>query len=164
MKIYTKTGDQLMTSTKIGRVYKSDLIIEVEGTLDEAETAISFAKCEVKNPEVKEILKSITSEMFSFGGDFLGYSSGKITESSVKHLEDLIDFYQEKLEKTNDFVTPGEHEAAASIHMARVTVRRLERRIVAYGKEHEVSSVLLQYINRLSDLLFTLARWVEVNE
>ena len=163
MRIYTKTGDHLMTSTKIGRVYKSDLIIEVEGTLDEVETALSLAKCETKDETIKGILANLTKEMFDFGGDFLGYSNGKITEEKVENLEKIIDSYQEKLEKTNNFVTPGENTESAFIHSARVTVRRLERRVVAYGRENEVSDVLLEYVNRLSDLLFTLARWVEVN-
>lgn len=163
MKIYTKSGDKLTTSTKIGRVYKNDLIIEVEGTLDEAETTISLAKTQVKNEEVKTILGDLVNELFSFGGDLIGYSVDKINSENVNKLEQLIDFYQEKLDKVNDFVTPGKSQEGAFIHLARVTVRRLERRVVAYARENEVREELLQYINRLSDLLFTLARWVDLN-
>lgn len=163
MKIYTKSGDNLTTSTKIGRVYKSDLIIEVEGCLDEAETTISLAKANVKDNEVKDILANLSKELFSFGGDLIGYSVDKITLDNVDKIEKLIDFYQEKLDKVNDFVTPGETKDGAFIHLARVNVRRLERRVVEYAKEAEVKEILLQYVNRLSDLLFTLARWVDLN-
>lgn len=160
MKIYTKTGDNLFTTTNKGKVYKSSLIIEIEGTLDEVETTLSLARCKVSDDKVKEILANLTNEMFSFGSDFLGYSTGKITKDSVTNLENTIDLYQEKLEKIDQFVTPST-EASAFIHLARVTVRRLERRIVRYALDNKVEDILLQYVNRLSDLLFTLARWVE---
>lgn len=163
MAIYTKSGDNLLTDAKEGRVYKSDLIIEIEGTLDEAETSLALAKCEVAKTEIRDILLNIIKELFDFGSDLLGYSKGLITTDVVSNLEGLIDTYQNDLKDINKFVIPGETKEGALIHTSRVTIRRLERRIVEYAKENEVSKVLLEYINRLSDLLFTLARWVDEN-
>lgn len=163
MKIYTKAGDNLQTTTKIGKVYKSDLIIEIEGTLDEVETVLAVAKAKATNKKMHDLLNDLIKEMFNFGSDFLGYSKDTINSDSIKHLEDLIDLYQEKLPKTSEFIIPGENETSAFIHLARVNVRKLERRIVEYAINNSVNSNLLSYINRLSDLLFVLARSVELN-
>ena len=90
MAIYTKSGDNLLTDAKEGRVYKSDLIIEIEGTLDEAETSLALAKCEVAKTEIRDILLNIIKELFDFGSDLLGYSKGLITTDVVSNLEGLI--------------------------------------------------------------------------
>lgn len=164
MKIYTKSGDKMQTTTFKGRVYKDDLVIEVEGTLDEATTTLAFAKANNSDEEICKILNDLINKMFAFGSEFLGYTKDKITSDDVSELEKIIDEYSLKMEKNNDFIVPGQNVRSASIHLARVTIRRLERRIVRYYRENSMdgNNILLQFINRLSDLLFTLGKWEDL--
>lgn len=164
MKIYTKTGDNMQTTTFKGRVYKDDLVIEVEGVLDEVTTTLAFALSSNQDKEIKELLENLIQKMFVYGSELLGYTNGKITIDDVLFLEKIIDEYTEKMTSHNEFIVPGKNIRSASIHLARTTVRRLERRIVAYFREEKKeNAILLQFINRLSDLLFTIGKWEDLH-
>lgn len=164
MKIYTKSGDKMQTTTFKGRVYKDDLVIEVEGVLDEVTTTLAFALSTNTNEKIKALLENLIKKMFAYGSELLGYTNGKITEEDVLFLEKTIDEYSEKMASHNEFIIPGKNLRSASIHLARTTVRRLERRIVAYFREEKKDNeILLQFINRLSDLLFTLGKWEDLH-
>ena len=159
MKIYTKSGDKLQTTTYKGRVYKSDLIIEVEGSLDEATSYLALARASASKEDTKVILEKVIKKLFSLGNEFIGYTKDVIKEEDVLELENIIDSFDGKFERKKEFVIPGKTIGGANIHIARTAVRRLERRMVAYGLENEVKDVLYKYVNRLSDLLFTLGEW-----
>ena len=159
MKIYTKSGDKLQTTTFKGRVYKSDLVIEVEGSLDEATSYLALARTCASKDDTKEILEKVIKKLFSLGSDFLGYTKEEVKESDVLELENIIDSFENKIERKKEFVIPGKTVGGANVHIARTSVRRLERRMVAYGLENEVNEVLYKYVNRLSDLLFILGEW-----
>lgn len=164
MKIYTKTGDNMQTTTFKGRVYKDDLVIEVEGVLDEVTTTLAFALSSNQDKKIKELLENLIQKMFVYGSELLGYTNGKITIDDVLFLEKIIDEYTEKMVSHNEFIVPGKNIRSASIHLARTTVRRLERRIVAYFREEKKeNAILLQFINRLSDLLFTIGKWEDLH-
>lgn len=162
MKIYTKGGDKLQTTTFKGRVYKSDFVIEVEGALDEATTFLALARVNANDEDVKSILEAVIKKMFSLGSDLLGYTKNSVKEEDVFKLEQIIDLYSSKMESKKEFIIPGQTIGGANVHVARTMVRRLERRIVAYALENEISEVILKYINRLSDLLFTLGKWEDM--
>lgn len=166
MKIYTRNGDKMKTTTFKGQVYKSDLVIEVEGTLDEATTVLAFARANNTDKDIKDILEKLINKMFVFGSEFLGYTSNKLTSNDTLELENIIDKYSEKMEKSNDFIVPGQNVRSASIHLARTTIRRLERRVVAYYREYEDerNDTLLMFINRISDLLFILGKWEDLHQ
>lgn len=159
MKIYTKSGDKLQTTTYKGRVYKSDLIIEVEGSLDEATSYLALARASAIKEDTKVILEKVIKKLFSLGSEFIGYTKDVIKEEDVLELENIIDSFDGKFERKKEFVIPGKTVGGANVHIARTAVRRLERRMVAYGLENEVKDVLYKYVNRLSDLLFTLGEW-----
>lgn len=164
MKIYTKSGDNMQTTTFKGRVYKDELVIEVEGVLDEVTTVLAFAASCNENNEIKSLLENLIQKMFAYGSELLGYTNGKITLEDVESLEKIIDEYSEKMVSYKEFIVPGKNLRSASIHLARTTVRRLERRIVAYFREeNKENAVLLQFINRLSDLLFTIGKWEDLH-
>lgn len=168
MKIYTKTGDNLQTTTFKGRVYKNDSVIELEGTLDEATTSLALARTFVKDNDIKNLLEKIILKMFDLGSEILGYTKDKVTLLDSEEFEKIIDEYSQKMESQKSFIIPGTTKSGAFIHTARTNVRRLERRIVDYALENSVSQNnfvsqnILKYINRLSDLLFTLGKWEDL--
>lgn len=162
MKIYTKTGDMLTTSTIKDRVSKDDLIIECLGTIDEASSTIMLAANFVQKEDVKEILIELVKDLFDLSGDILKVKDRpSVNAIKVSRLEEWIDYYQERVPEIHGFILPGTTIACSHIHLARTVVRRLERRLVKYGKNNNLYSENFQYINRLSDLLFTLARYME---
>lgn len=162
MKIYTKTGDDLTTSTITKRVYKDDEIIECIGTIDELSASLMVASNNTGKQEIKIILVDIVKDLFGLAADLLRFKDEiAITNDKVKKLEDLIDKYQEKLPSLTDFILPGTTISSSYLHLARTVARRLERRIVTYGRKENVNQEIFQYINRLSDLIFVLARYVE---
>ena len=169
MKIYTKTGDKGTTSLIYGsRVAKNDIRVEAYGTCDEANSAIGLALsyCEVTDFEGKSMLISsyhkIQTTLFHVGAE-LATPEGKevkwkVAASDVKELEVLIDQWEDELPQLQNFILPGGHSAGAAFHVARTVVRRAERLAVVLGEE--VNPSVLAYLNRLSDLLFVTARYV----
>ena len=161
MKIYTKTGDNLTTSIITERVDKDDLRIEVEGTVDELIANLTLATTLNNDSQIISLIKTIIKKLFIVSGDAIGYGKIKISKEDVEEIERTIDEYSSKLPKVNSFIELGTKPSSASIHVARTVCRRFERRMVSLAKKQGVSKEVLQYVNRLSDLLFILGRYEE---
>lgn len=169
MKIYTKTGDKGTTSLIYGqRVAKDDLKVEAYGTCDEANSAIGLALSYLKNENFQEkaIIENeyhkIQTNLFHVGAE-LATPKGKdvkwkLTPSDIEQLEKQIDEWDSSLPGLTNFILPGGHPAGAAFHLARTIVRRAERCAVSLGDD--VNPLVLAYLNRLSDLLFVSARYV----
>jgi cob(I)alamin adenosyltransferase len=165
MKIYTGRGDGGRTSLFSGeRVGKDARRVEAYGTLDELNSLLGWAQAETRCPEISEILTALQSELFEAGADLATVGSRRrvrrLGEDDWRRLESLIDQLDGKLPPLRNFVLPGGSAAASVIHMARSVCRRGERLLVRLMRaEPDVNEHLLVYLNRLSDLLFVLARY-----
>lgn len=168
MKIYTKTGDKGETSLFGGkRVWKDNLRISAYGTIDELNAQLGVTINELKNQELIKILKSIQSELFSVCSDLAtpfenepkNFFIPRIEESYITRIEKLIDEIDSKLPELKNFILPGGSKGAANLHLARTICRRAEREIVSLNKVDKINPYIEIYINRLSDLLFVLARF-----
>ncbi|MBI1870731.1 MAG: cob(I)yrinic acid a,c-diamide adenosyltransferase [Chlamydiae bacterium] len=174
MKIYTQTGDQGKTGLIGGaRVWKDDLRIEAYGTVDELNGAMGMACGLLENSKIsKKIkvfvdtsLKKIQSELFDLGCQLANPKSQgnlpQISEESVKNLELLIDQMERDLPPLKQFILPGGPLLSGCLHLARGICRRAERRTIQLSKKESVDLVAIRYLNRLSDLLFVFARWLQ---
>lgn len=165
MRLYTRTGDKGKTSIIGGRVEKDDIRVEAYGTVDEVNCFVGQAVTQL-NPEifadVLEDLEKIQHELFDCGGDLANVTKSrelKLTKESVDYLEKKIDELIVEAPKLERFILPGGAPAAASIHLARTVTRRAERLVVSLLKaDPDVSDTALQFLNRLSDYFFALAR------
>ena len=163
MKIYTKTGDDGTTGLQGGRrVLKSDLRIIAYGAVDETNSSIGIALSLGVDEDISSVLTKIQNDLFVAGSDLsdpdLKKSSGRVTEQMVESLEKDIDRFESELSPLTNFILPGGHQAAAQIHMARTTARRAETGVVSLSKSEQINPHCQKYMNRLSDLLFVLAR------
>lgn len=161
-KIYTRGGDKGKTSLGGGkRVPKHDLRVAAYGTVDEANATIGIARLHTSG-ETDAILRRIQDDLFDLGADLCTPESGKdalrIVEAQVTRLEKEIDTINAELEPLNSFVLPGGTPAAAHLHLARTVVRRAERKMTELAGKESVNPLAICYVNRLSDLLFVLAR------
>lgn len=157
MSIYTKTGDGGETSL-FGktRVSKSDPTINACGTIDELESFIGLVISKLQSTEDKELLTTIQTNLYKIMGYLVGARKGEmVTLSDVQALEKRIDAIQDTIPKLTHFILPQGTEVSAWFHVLRAITRRAERAIVSLDIEDEI---VLQYINRLSDLFFMLAR------
>lgn len=166
MQIYTKTGDSGETSLYDGkRVKKDDIRVESYGTIDELNSMLGLARNFVEDKEIIEIIYGIQRELFNIAGELATENretfKSKVSEEQIKYLEEMIDHYLEKIPKVNKFIIPGTNKASASLHVARTICRRAERRILTLKKEEYVSDILIKYVNRLSDAIYALARYLE---
>jgi cob(I)alamin adenosyltransferase len=162
-KIFTKTGDKGETGRFDGtRVPKNDPQMEVQGSIDECNSAIGLARAYIKNDELDLVLKTFQSLLLVAGSEVTNVSHDErlpfITEDNITALEKLIDEVEEKLEPLTHFILPAGGKASAHLHVARAASRRVERRLVTLRETSDVNPVLLAYFNRLSDTLFVLAR------
>jgi ATP:cob(I)alamin adenosyltransferase len=160
MKIYTKMGDNLKTNTFGRRVFKDDLVIEAGGTIDELQSIIMVAYNQLDSEDLKSILLKICKSLFTIGYD-ISCSGDSFAPENVLDLERTIDHYEIMLKPLTEFVIPGLTKASSFLHLARAVSRRCERIIVKYALDNFVNYNIIKYINRLSDLLFTIARYVE---
>lgn len=165
MRIYTRTGDKGQTSLIGGRVDKDDVRVEAYGTVDEVNSFIGLAITELAGDKFADVmadLEKIQHILFDCGGDLANVSKRreqKLTAESVTYLEERIDQLTAEAPKLERFVLPGGTKAAGLIHVARTITRRAERLIVKLMKNNpDVAPVTLQFLNRLSDYLFALAR------
>lgn len=165
LKIYTRTGDKGKTSIIGGRVDKDDIRVEAYGTVDELNGFVGQAMAELDRNQFADVLddlEKIQHELFDCGGDLASVSKKrplKLTEEAITYLEERIDKLVEEAPKLERFILPGGTKPAASIHIARTVTRRAERLVVQLMKQDEsLSLVTLQYLNRLSDYFFALAR------
>jgi cob(I)alamin adenosyltransferase len=163
-RIYTRGGDRGETSLGDGsRVPKTDLRIEAYGTVDELNSALGLALV-VSPEEFHPWLEGIQNELFDLGADLSVPLEDKrdrqrVQQSQIDQLEQLCDFVNERLKPLTSFVLPGGTEGAARLHVARTICRRAERRAIALDRSGaSVNPLAITYLNRLSDLLFILAR------
>jgi cob(I)alamin adenosyltransferase len=165
VKLYTRTGDQGETSLfGKNRVSKADPRVDAYGEVDELNAWIGFARTSEIGPDVDEALTHIQRDLFALGAQLADPSErlserltkAFLTDQDVTRLEDLIDRLETELPPLTHFILSGGSPAGAALHLSRTVCRRVERRVVALRPP--VDDVLVRYINRLSDLLFVMAR------
>lgn len=165
MKIYTKKGDGGETGLFGGlRVSKDDLRIEAYGTVDELNAVLGIAAAGTDSRKLREVIGKIQPVLFEIGADLatpVSESAATITRVSTDAatpVEELIDALEKNLEPLRNFILPGGSLTAARLHHARTVCRRAERRVVSLSAREEVGRGIIIFLNRLSDLLFVLAR------
>jgi cob(I)alamin adenosyltransferase len=165
-RIYTKGGDKGTTSLGTGkRVPKHDQRVEAYGSVDEANAAIGIARLHTSG-DADAALARIQNDLFDLGADLCAPEGDspkerlRIVDSQVERLEQEIDRMNEELAPLNSFVLPGGSAASAYLHLARTIARRAERDITRLAEMEPVNPAAIRYINRLSDHLFVLARWL----
>jgi cob(I)alamin adenosyltransferase len=174
MKIYTRTGDQGMTAVIGGRVKKDSARVEAYGTVDELNSfvgqAISLMRSE-KYQDMIEDLTEIQHELFDAGGDLALVAPPKGVEAVFKiqsehasRLETFIDRYDSECPEIKRFILPGGSQISAALDVCRTVCRRAERRVVTLAEADAMNDEVRKYLNRLSDLFFTLTRAVNVRE
>jgi cob(I)alamin adenosyltransferase len=170
-RIYTKGGDKGKTSLGNGkRVLKSCLRIAAIGDIDEVNCFLGFAITQNLTTKSKEILLRVQNDLFDLGADLcvpessekLDYTPLRMSYEQVLFLEKTIDDVNENLKPLNSFILPGGTDVAASLHLARAIARRAERSIIHLTESESINPQVIQYINRLSDMLFVLARFENV--
>jgi len=159
-KIYTRTGDDGTTGLGDGsRVAKDSLRVEAYGTVDEANSAIgAVLAVDTVSPPIRESLIQVQHDLFELGGELCIPGHVAITNDYVERIEVDLDFFNKDLPPLKEFVLPGGGRAAAACHIARTIVRRAERRTATLADNESVRAEVLKYLNRLSDLLFVIAR------
>ena len=159
-KIYTRTGDDGSTGLGDGtRVAKDSLRVETYGTVDETNSAIGVVLAVAALPEaVRRCLTEVQHDLFDLGGELCIPGHRMITPAHVERLETELDDFNEALPPLKEFILPGGGAAAAACHLARTVCRRAERRCWSLARAEQVAPDALKYLNRLSDLLFVLAR------
>jgi cob(I)alamin adenosyltransferase len=168
MKIYTKTGDDGETGLYRGpRVRKDAIRIEAYGTVDELNAVLGVVRTETLPEDVDTLLGRIQHHLFDLGAELAtpnaaAQGMAMIGATHIEILEHAIDHYEERLPPLTSFILPGGSRAAADLHLGRTICRRAERRLVTLTVTEEISPSLVIYLNRLSDLLFVLARAVNV--
>jgi cob(I)alamin adenosyltransferase len=167
MKIYTKTGDAGETGLYGGsRIPKDSQRIEAIGTVDELNACIGYAMSQIRDAEIHALLYRIQSELFDIGADLATPESHpkadglRIPETLTQNLEAEIDRFQTELPPMTHFILPGGSAGGSILHLARTICRRGERCIVHLTKAESLNPEILRYLNRLSDLLFVVARLV----
>ncbi|MDH3614778.1 MAG: cob(I)yrinic acid a,c-diamide adenosyltransferase [Gammaproteobacteria bacterium] len=159
-KIYTRTGDDGTTGLGDGsRVAKDDLRVEAFGTVDEANSAIGMVLAAGSVPQgIRKTLTEVQHDLFELGGELCIPGHSAISEDFVERLENELDALNADLPALQEFILPGGGEAAAACHLARTIVRRAERITTTLASTESVRPEVLKYLNRLSDLLFVIAR------
>ena len=165
LKIYTKTGDDGTTGLQGNkRVLKSNPRIMAYGAVDEANASIGIALSLELEDEIKNILILLQNELFIVGADLsnpnLGDPKNRVTPQMVENIEKLIDDLESQLDPLTNFILPGGDAAASQIHFVRTIVRRTETLTVAVKQNEQLNENCILYLNRLSDLLFVLARTI----
>lgn len=162
MKIYTRTGDKGSTqiyADKAVRVEKDDLVVKSYGDIDELNSHIGLLAATV-SVQHKPMLHDIQRNLFQAG--FAISASSTLTDKNIDALETLIDTLTAKMPTNTSFVLPGGSRAAAQAHVCRAVCRRAERAVISLTKHYDVPEVVHAYLNRLSDFLFTFARFLNI--
>jgi cob(I)alamin adenosyltransferase len=165
MKIYTKTGDKGFTSLVGGsRISKAELRIEAYGTVDELNSYIGMLRDQEVNSTRKEVLKEIQDRLFTIGAILASEPEQTrkqlpdLLMSDIDLLEQEMDTMDESLEPMRFFILPGGHPSISFGHLARTVCRRAERNVIRMAEESDVNTLVITYLNRLSDYLFVLCR------
>lgn len=163
MRIYTRGGDKGETSLFDGtRVSKDSIRVEAYGAVDELNSVLGLARAQSRG-RITEVLTGIQKDLFKVGGELASPGTGgdvipKISQARVGELEGYIDEFMGQLKPIRRFILPGGGETAAFLHLARTVCRRAERQMVTLSGCEEVRGEVKQYMNRLSDLLYAMAR------
>jgi cob(I)alamin adenosyltransferase len=158
-KIYTRTGDDGTTGLGDGtRVGKDSARVNAYGTVDEANSSIGVVLAAQVPDDIRALLTTVQHQLFDLGGELCIPGHAAINAEDVDALERQLDQYNEALPPLKDFILPAGGEAAARCHLARTIVRRAERETVTLARHDAVRPEAIRYLNRLSDLLFVLAR------
>ncbi len=171
-RIYTRTGDQGETGLIGGpRVGKDHARVEAYGEVDELNAVLGVVACYISDAQMLERLRQIQSDLFDIGAELAtpanappSVKTRTLPDERVKQLEAWIDEASNDLETLKHFILPGGSLGASYLHLARAICRRVERSIVSLGRQEPLRPALLVYLNRLSDLLFVWARWVNHRE
>ena len=165
-KIYTRTGDDGSTGLGDGmRVPKEHLRVEAYGTVDEANSAVGVVLAVPGLPDsIRTTLLDVQHDLFDLGGELCIPGHRIVTAAYVERLEQALDGFNEDLPPLKDFILPGGGPAAAACHLARTVTRRAERRVWSLARVEAVAPEVPQYLNRLSDLLFVVARMLARHE
>lgn len=172
MRIYTRTGDAGETGLFSGqRVGKDAIRVEAYGAVDEVNNYIGLLRSEDLPTDVDSVLIDIQRDLFTLGADLATPAGGRrsdtvprVTSEHVQRLEAAIDRFDEELPPLRSFILPAGPRAAAFAHVVRGVARSAERRVVALSREEEVAPAVIQYLNRLSDLLFVTARLLTIRQ
>lgn len=164
MKIYTRKGDEGKTSLLGGtRVDKHHLRIEAYGTVDELNSWMGFLRDHIQEEAMRDLINRIQDRLFTLGSHLANDDSNmqlpQITQDDVVELEQSIDYMDTQLEPLKNFILPGGHPANSIAHISRTICRRAERMVVATHAASPQPEIMLVYLNRLSDWLFTFARY-----
>ncbi|NQV29455.1 MAG: cob(I)yrinic acid a,c-diamide adenosyltransferase [Candidatus Marinimicrobia bacterium] len=161
-KIYNRNGDDGTTRLANGEeVSKSSLRVSAYGDIDELNSSIGVVLSQNPGPEIVESLSNIQHSLFDAGGELAsaGMIKELITPGHIKRLEEQIDTLNQNLPPLEEFILPGGTVVASNLHLARTICRRAERHVIELSKSESVAPVIIQYLNRLSDLLFVMARY-----
>ena len=158
-KIYTRTGDDGSTGLSDGsRVAKDDPRIEAIGAVDELNSSIGVLLCEALPAKIRDCLTGIQHRLFDLGGELSLPGHSLLGDEPVAELEHILEELNSHLPALKEFILPGGTRAAALCHLSRTICRRAERHVHALGKVSPVNNASARYLNRLSDLLFVMAR------
>ncbi len=158
-KIYTRTGDDGSTGLGDGsRVRKDSARVSAYGTVDELNSVIGMLLAQDTGADIAECLTQIQHELFDLGGELCIPGMAMVFDADITRLENVLDRFNEDLPPLKDFILPGGGMAASTCHLARTVCRRAEREVVTLAELESVRAEATRYLNRLSDLLFVLAR------
>lgn len=164
MKVYNKSGDIIHTSLYGGEtIAKDSLIVDAYGTIDELNTFAGLARARIEDKDITDILREVQETLLNIGSDLATPLDKqplveRISKDKILALEKIIENYEKELQPINRFVMPGGSPESALLHIVRSVARRAERRLVTLKKEREINENIAMYLNRLSDMMFTLAR------
>ncbi|NLY44460.1 MAG: cob(I)yrinic acid a,c-diamide adenosyltransferase [Tissierella sp.] len=169
MNIYTKTGDKGETSLfDSKRVSKDDIRVESYGTIDELGSWIGLTKNYVEDDDIYHILQNIQNKLFTVASNLATEDQTKIKhhimDEDIADLEKTVDFYMGKLNNPKGFIVTGSSKRSAYLHVARTVCRRGERRIISLSKVADINPLVIKYVNRLSDTLYAIARFLEEDQ
>lgn len=165
MRIYTRSGDQGMTRVLDGQLAKDDIRIEAIGTIDELNAWLGEAIGRSQESDLTSVLRSIQHHLFQLGQDLAQIQPTDVHSvhtSMITQLEQWIDQLDRECPEIQSFILPGGSPLATALHLCRVVCRRAERRVVTLSQESKMNLEICRYLNRLSDLLFVLARLANV--
>ena len=163
MPIYTRTGDTGSTSLFGGRrVFKNDPVVDVYGSIDELNSWVGLLASEIFQEDIQTFLHTIQSDLFTIGSTLAGWQGGKLNnlEKRATEMEERIDEMEKSLSPLTNFILPGGSPTGAHVHIVRSICRRVERQLVGLGQLQKIDGNIIKYVNRLSDLFFVLARYI----
>lgn len=160
MKIYTKKGDKGFTDLIKKRVSKTDTVIWINGTLDELTSYLSFSKIHINDNELLQIIDSINKTIHLMSYEMAG-GPKQINDELVVELENYIDYFDKQLPPLKEFIKFDKNVNSSLLNISRTIARKAERFVIYYNQENEVNEKVIKYLNRLSDLLFVMGRYLD---